>query len=352
VAVKYSIHLALELVWSHTADLEESLQPANFLNGSAYAAASSVYTCSTHCRRRRFAVLRFLCELESLLFDFDGGWGGGSVCLGKMLQPTTHQLQLMKRVAHQLVQALLRSSSDNSNERRRRLSRSARWDLLSVADRRNRPPEEQAAEKLRIARHADYYSCHLNFSKRLADIAEKLRFMDLTYRAGALEEELNLLNASGTMGGDPLNKIRDYLIRVVRVPSTEGHVFRSKERTPVLLLMEIIDEQAEEESEREEEDKLFEQTQVKKESDEEMGPEKKRVKEEQEDPVQEESGVQVTGQLVVEEGQEAENDEDGGGEPRLPTPPPSEKAETLPEASTEEPKVSPSKKLLASRKSD
>ena len=64
------------------------------------------------------------------------------------------------------------------------------------------------------------------------------------------------------MGGDPLNRIVPVpssssgesndnnvlessicgFIRGVRIPSTEGHVFRSKERTPVLLLVEVIDE--------------------------------------------------------------------------------------------------------------
>jgi hypothetical protein len=68
------------------------------------------------------------------------------------------------------------------------------------------------------------------------------------------------------MGGDPLNRIMTTIastitttddiagvggfIRVVRIPSTEGHVFRSKERTPVLLLMEVIDESAEEEQQQ------------------------------------------------------------------------------------------------------
>eukprot|EP00957_Ditylum_brightwellii_P193159 14708056-Ditylum_brightwellii.AAC.1 len=49
------------------------------------------------------------------------------------------------------------------------------------------------------------------------------------------------------MGGDPMNIVSDFssggmsgLSNVVNVPSTEGHVFRSKERTPVLLLMEIL----------------------------------------------------------------------------------------------------------------
>jgi hypothetical protein len=127
------------------------------------------------------------------------------------------------------------------------LSRSTRWDRLlreyeTTSETNIKSPTEQAQQKLRIAKHADYFSSHLIFSKRLADIAEKLRFLDVADRAGVLEQELNLLNASGVMGGDPLNRIRDHLIRVVRVPSTESHVFRSKERTPILLLMEVVDD--------------------------------------------------------------------------------------------------------------
>jgi len=221
VASRYSVHLALELVWSHTADLEESMNNP---------------FCSTSCRKRRFAVLRFVCELESILFDFDGGWGGGSVSLGRMLSPTGHQVHLLKEQMQQIQE--LRKMQPL------RLSRSARLELL-YASKFDKSPEEAAREKLRIARNADYFSCHLNFTRRLSDIAEKLRFMDIEDRAAALEEELNLLNASGTMGGDPLNRVKDSLLRVVRVPSTEGHVFRSKERTPVLLLMELVDEGAE-----------------------------------------------------------------------------------------------------------
>jgi hypothetical protein len=277
VATKYSIHLALELVWSHVADLEESLQvsSSSSLMGSTTKeslsvnadpnAVSSTAHVSPACRRRRFAVLRFLCELESLLFDFESGWGGGSITLGKMFTPTPHQVHLMK-VAMTYVQTfrvgLLQNRSHETGfdsscatsdsppippSRNRCLSRSVRWDRLSDASKASSSlsPAEQAKEKLKIAKNADYFSCHLIFSKRLADIAEKLRFMDIADRPAYLESELNLLNASGTLGGDPLNRIRDHLVRVVRVPSTEGHVFRSKERTPVLLLMEIIDEMGE-----------------------------------------------------------------------------------------------------------
>ena len=220
VATRYSIHLALSLVWSHTADLEESL--------------SHNQPCSPSCRRRRYAILSFICELESLLFGYEEGWGGGSVCLGKMLVATGHQLELMQGIMKDIQ---VFRKSENSY----RLNRSARYDVLAGASK-SLEPEEMALEKLRIAKNADYFSGHLNFNKRLADVAEKLRFMDVSKRSDALVDELTLLNASGAMGGDPLNIVRDDHVRVVRVPHTEGHVFRSKERTPVLLLMELLDE--------------------------------------------------------------------------------------------------------------
>jgi hypothetical protein len=180
--------------------------------------------------------LRFVCELESLLFDYDNGWGGGSVSLRNMLIATAHQLDLMKGTMQDIQ--LLRKNVPG------RLTRSARMDLLS-SSMYDKPPDEAVQEKLRIAKNADYFSGHLNFTKRLCDVAEKLRFMDVERRASALEEELHLLNSSGAMGGDPLNEMRERMIRVVRTPSKEGHVFRSKERTPVLLLMEVIEEGAE-----------------------------------------------------------------------------------------------------------
>ena len=223
VAARYSIHLALELVWSHTADLEDSLS----LNPAT--------VCPPACRRRRFAVMRFLCELESLLFDFDDGFGGGSVTLGKMLAPAGDQMDRMKQCVKKIQQ--LRKSSQYQ------LTLSYRLDKLSGSSH-DKPPEEAVQEKLRIARNADYFSSQLNFSKRICDVAEKLRFLEVEARSDALTEELDLLNSSGAMGGDPLNVAQENLIRVVRVPSTEGHVFRSKERTPVLLLMEIVDEKA------------------------------------------------------------------------------------------------------------
>jgi len=281
VATQFSIHLALELVWSHTADLEESLSVGSAAASSgsskthhshkndattATAASEETTAVAPHCRRRRYAVLQFLCELESLLFDFEDGWGGGSVSLGTLLPcpASAETVELLKRAAGNIRALRLRfanqdmnNDNENCQSQHQQLSHSARWERLARAQK---SPTEQAEEKLRIARNADYFSCHIAFSKRLADIAEKLRFMEQVERAAFLEQELTLLNASGTMGGDPLNRVvvadrgRRHchpLVRVVRVPPTEGHVFRSKERTPVLLLMEVIDERMIEEEEEE-----------------------------------------------------------------------------------------------------
>ena len=227
VATKFSIHLALDLIWSHTADLEESLV--------------NIKDCSPTCRRRRYAVLRFVCELESLLFGKPGGWGGGSVSLGKTFTPSDHQ------------DALMKLHIENVQELRKEvpqfLTRSVRMETLSHA-KFEKDPEVAVMEAMRIARNADYFSSHLNFSRRLCDIAEKMFGIEVKERAGALEKELGLLNASGTMGGDPLNRVIEHHIRVVGLPSKEGHVFRSKERTPVLLLAEVFDDTIEDDAEQ------------------------------------------------------------------------------------------------------
>jgi hypothetical protein len=226
VATRHSIHLALELIWSHTADLEESITSP---------------TCSPTCRRRRYAVMRFVCELESLLFGFSGGWGGGSVSLRKLLQPSPHQDELIK--------LYMAGIQEMRKEVPQGLTRSVRMEML-CHPKIEKDPEVAVQESLRVARNADYFSSHLNFTRRLCDIAEKMRFLDIKERAGALEIELGLLNASGTMGGDPLNRVLEHHIRVVGVPKNEGHVFRSKERTPVLLLMEVFDDTVEDDQQQ------------------------------------------------------------------------------------------------------
>jgi len=230
VCCKHSVQLAIELIWGYVADLEESLTNA---------------TCGAACRKRRFAVMRFLCELESLLFDFEEGWGGGSVSLRGMLVPSKQQVALL-REAIETLQKQRKSRFASPC-----LSRSVRMDkLMEKSAKFTKPPGEAAKEALRIARNADYFSSHLSFTRRLGDIAERLRFMEEEKRANALDRELDLLNTSGSMGGDPLNKALDNngLKRVVRVPRGEGHVFRSKERTPVLLLMEVTQDGGDEEN--------------------------------------------------------------------------------------------------------
>ncbi len=227
VATKHSIHLAIELVWSHTADLEDAL------SGSYHGSTS------TFCGRRKSAVLRFLCELESLLFDFDKGWGGGTVTIGQYMSPSEKQIDLLKESMHRIQNCRLAAVHD-------RLTRSHRLEKLQKTKNMSEENLELLAmEKGRMATNADYLSSHMAFTKRLCDVAEKLRFLPLNERKAALCTELGKLNASGTMGGDPINVIKENHeghTRMVRIPIMEGHVFRSKARTPVLLLVEIIDE--------------------------------------------------------------------------------------------------------------
>jgi len=230
IASKHSVHLAIELVCSHTADLEDA-QSGSY-NGST----------TTYCGRRKYAVLRFLCELESQIFDFDSGWGGGSITVGQFYTPSEHQSKLLQDSFDRIQKCRLSTQHV-------RLSRSHRLDKLKQQRSNGATSESSqetlALEKVRLANNADYLSSHLSFTKRLCDIAEKLRFLPINERKGALSTELANLNASGTMGGDPTNLIKEAnegLTRVVRFPIMEGHVFRSKARTPVLLLVETIDE--------------------------------------------------------------------------------------------------------------
>ena len=223
VAVKHSVHLALELVWGCIADLEESLG----------APSES----SPDCRRRRFAVLRFVCELESLIFDFDGGWGGGSVSLRSMLSPSQHQSDMIKD-AFLLLQLHRRYGSHH-------LSRSVRLAKLKADSEDEEeddadgaeivpdPDEDAGLERLRMVQHADYWTTQILFCRKLGDTAERMRFTPKEERRAKLESELSTLNASGKLGGDPLNRLaaEGDLIHVVNVPATEGHVFNSKART-------------------------------------------------------------------------------------------------------------------------
>lgn len=226
VATRYSVHLALDLVWGLTADLEESLSSSN---------------CHPTSRLRRFAVLRFVSELESLLFDFEGGWGGGGVSLNGMLSPSDHQAAQL-RGAMSILQLYRRFGSHY-------LTRSVRLEKLKAEalEALGEYPssiDESSQVRADIAKNAAYFSSHISFARKLGDIAEKLRFMDISKRSKVLELEFKELNASGRiLGGDPLNRpVAGKVYKAVNIPINEGHVFRSKERTPVLFLTELVPE--------------------------------------------------------------------------------------------------------------
>ena len=223
VCSKYSVHLGLELVWGLIADLEESMEDPN----ASYA-----------CRSRKFAVMRFVCELESTLFGFEGGWGGGSLSLKGLLSPSEDQASLT-RDAIAVLQLHRRYSGHH-------LTRSVRVEKLRIEAMQGFTPKDNSDEKTALNLNnkeqkaaANFFSAQLEYAKKLGDIAEKLRFMDVEKRSAALEKELELMN-NGMLGGDPICRAGDGIASVVRLPYKEGHVFRSKERTPVLLLMEVL----------------------------------------------------------------------------------------------------------------
>ena len=247
VSTRYSVHLALELVWGLLADLDEGMDE----------------TCiNSACGSRRFAVIRFICELESILFDFDGGWGGGSISLHGMLAPSHHQAQLIKDGMNILQLYRLHSSYH--------LTRSVRLDKLrQEANPTNECGESESDDSasfvdfsqselpMRVSESltdpskakkesaiefsaADYFGAQLSLTWRLGNVAEKLFHMEVEKRASELEKELGNVTSSRSLGGDPLSRAGEGISRIVRIPVKEGHVFRSKERTPVLLLMEVI----------------------------------------------------------------------------------------------------------------
>ena len=120
----------------------------------------------------------------------------------------------------------------------------------STLDGLERFPENEqyihAKRKVNLARNAEYFHAQIIFTRRLGDIAEKLRFMDEQQRLSTLQSEIEEINASGRLGGDPTNKVtssRETVLNVVRILPSECHVFRSKARTPILLLMEVEREQ-------------------------------------------------------------------------------------------------------------
>ena len=105
VSARHSVSLALGLSWGLAADLEESLGEGR---------------CGAAARRRRFTFPRFACELESVLFGFDGRWGGSGG--GRMLVLGQHQAVLLCDAVAQLQ--LRRRFAPG------RLTRSAQLDLL------------------------------------------------------------------------------------------------------------------------------------------------------------------------------------------------------------------------------
>jgi hypothetical protein len=114
-----------------------------------------------------------------------------------------------------------------------------------------------------LMRNAHFLSSQLNFIRKLSEVAEKLRFLPVNRRNHALKSELKKINLylteanrRGRIGaGDPIATASfeaeqgngsssttgsTHLTKIVHLPINEGHVFRSKARTPVLLVFEVM----------------------------------------------------------------------------------------------------------------
>lgn len=231
------VNFALGLVWHLMASLEDE-------SGADYT-------------RKKFALRRLICEFESVLFGFDNAWGGGSVALlnrnntNLALNPSPDQEILLNERIAELNNLRLKSPFQ--------LSKSTRANLLRGEDDNN-------------VGFCGIYHAQINFQRQLSHIASTLFTLPRGQHSQYLETELQKINESGCLGidlgcgGSPVSRIvrlvQHYLqsaryvgrIRAnfsffatltmirYRVPSTEGHVFRSKARTPVLLLIEVVAE--------------------------------------------------------------------------------------------------------------
>mmetsp|Transcript_17488 Transcript_17488/g.45497 ORF Transcript_17488/g.45497 Transcript_17488/m.45497 type:complete len:152 (+) Transcript_17488:469-924(+) len=76
----------------------------------------------------------------------------------------------------------------------------------------------------------------------LTDVAELLRFTDRAQRQDRLKEELRELQQGGgvLLGYFPMCGASEALCSVVRIPISDGYVFRTKARAPTLVLFEIL----------------------------------------------------------------------------------------------------------------
>ena len=93
-----------------------------------------------------------------------------------------------------------------------RLTRSAQLDLLrdgALKALGEAPVPGCVARAAAAWRGADYFSSQLRLTRRLGDVAEMLRHLELEERGAALREELRKVKASGqVLGGDSLNRLR------------------------------------------------------------------------------------------------------------------------------------------------
>ncbi len=109
---------------------------------------------------------------------------------------------------------------------------------------RIRPEGEDGAQPPGVGPAAEsesarYFREQFSLVKKLGGIADRLFHVEVPRRKASCQAEIEALNAE-ISGGSPVCRADDGVVPLVRIPPDEVHVFRSKARTPVLVLMEVV----------------------------------------------------------------------------------------------------------------
>jgi len=197
------VHISLSLIWHLLASLDDGKEEGSGGNDSSQSIS-----------QKDSAMIFMLCKIESTIFCFQEGWGGGSVALGNLypMKGSDHQQGLLLLS----VQAL-RSIRDSLPFK------------LKIDDAERETLTEETKTKI-----ANSYRKQIIFMRQLSNLAEELFSVPHDQQAKYLADHLGQLCLGISLATNSDNSISE----VVRLPPSEGHVFRSKARTPVLLLLE------------------------------------------------------------------------------------------------------------------
>ena len=234
VLCQRSVHIAMEVTWHTLALLQK--------NHSTSAAAVSVDRMSA----TEYSLLKFVCQVESQVFGFYGDlnidnhhpdqtsrkknvcyWGGGAVVLQDVKVAKWRCTNVQQEGMYHTMRVLkecnpfpLKYHDDVD---------------VNASNPINRDKDRMAV----------YYRDQITFQRSLSNLADALFTIPHADQASYLQQQLQVFNEKQMFGlgfrnGNGSSSNSDAISKVVRIPSREGHVFRSKARTPVLLLLEVL----------------------------------------------------------------------------------------------------------------